>query len=98
MEQINLTTTELNILNVLQNLAPGERITIPALANYVGIKERTCYNNLNSLRQKGKRVCSYKGKSRGTCLAATVEEWNAYLYSRDREDRNRISATAKMKY
>lgn len=97
MQQQPLTTIELNILNVLQNLERGERITIPSLARYVGIHERTCYTNLDSLRNKGHKVVSYKGKSRGTCLAASIEEWNAYLYNRNREDKNRLKTTEMMK-
>lgn len=80
-----LTAVELNLLNFLKSIEPC-RTTVPKLAAYLEIDERTVYSVLESLRKKGYRIVSgKKSEELGTRIAQSDAEWHSYVSRRERE-------------
>lgn len=98
VEQEEFTNSETIVLNVLMNLEKNERVSVPFIARYTGIQERTVYEILESLRVKGVRVISSKKCGEmGTCLARSEQQWHEYLERREREVQTNLESLEKMK-
>lgn len=96
-QQQVLTFHEIAVLNTLNTLEPGERITFEKLAQYVGMNTRNCKRVVENLRTRGFRiVASRKPTDLGIRYALNDQDWIEYLEKRKKEIQNRLAALGKL--
>ena len=97
MQEQQLTTAELTIINLLKSLSDYERVTIRQMVTFTNINERSIYSVLNALRSKGYHIVSSKKKSdSGTRFARNEAEWLQYLNTRKKETQSHTTSIANM--
>lgn len=89
-----LTSQEINVLNLLKNLVAYESVTFKQIALFTGIQERRCNDVVENLRYKGYRVIA--SRNEGVRLAVSKDEWNEYVRKRKKEVENRLAALGKL--